>query len=60
MVSGPTRGRRTQETTVPSTFRIPRNDMSSPFGRLVVAICRRLYGEVPDKAYVLAHDRKVA
>ena len=60
MVSGPTRGRRTQETTVPSTFRIPRNDMSSPFGRLVVAICRRLYGEVPDNAYVLAHDRKVA
>ena len=60
MVSGPTRGRRTQQTTVPSTFRIPRNDMSSPFGRLVVAICRRLYGEVPDNAYVLAHDRKVA
>ncbi|WP_434966412.1 hypothetical protein [Janibacter indicus] len=45
---------------MPSTFRIPRNDMSSPFGRLVVAICRRLYGEVPDNAYVLAHDRKVA
>lgn len=45
---------------MPSSFRIPRNDMSSPFGRVVVAICRRLYGEVPDNAYVLAHDRKVA
>lgn len=45
---------------MPSSFRIPRNDMSSHFGRAVVAICRRLYGEVPDNAYVLAHDRKVA
>ena len=45
---------------MPSSFRIPRNDMSSHFGRAVVAISRRLYGEVPDNAYVLAHDRKVA
>ena len=45
---------------MPSSFRIPRNDMSSHFGRAVVAIFRRLYGEVPDNAYVLAHDRKVA
>lgn len=43
-----------------STFRIPRADMSSPFGRAVAVICRRLYGEVPDNAYVLVHNRKVA
>lgn len=45
---------------MPSTFRIPRAELSSPFGRAVAAICRRLYGEVPDNAYVLVHNRKVA
>lgn len=43
-----------------STFRIPRADLTSPFGRAVAAICRRLYGEVPDNAHVLVHHRKVA
>ena len=46
--------------TSTSTFRIPRADLSSPFGRAVAAICKRLYGEVPDNAYVLVHHRKVA
>lgn len=45
---------------MPSTFRIPQADLASPFGRAMAAICRRLYGEVPDNAHVLAHNRKVA
>ena len=45
---------------MPSTFRIPKADLASPFGRVIGALCRRLYGEVPDNAYVLTHHRKVA
>ena len=60
MVSGPTTGRLTKGNTVPSSFRIPRADLtSSPFGRLVAGLSRRLYGEVPDNAHVLFHNRKV-
>lgn len=44
---------------MPSTFRIPRADLSSPFGRLIETVSRRLYGDVPDGAYVLYHHRKV-
>lgn len=60
MVSGPTTDRPTKGNTVPSSFRIPRADLtSSPFGRLVAGLSRRLYGEVPDNAHVLFHNRKV-
>lgn len=44
---------------MPSSFRIPRADLSSPFGRVIERVSRRLYGEVPDTARVLFHHRKV-
>ena len=44
---------------MPSKFRIPKADLSGPFGRLVAAYSRRMFGEVPDNVYVLAHHRGV-
>lgn len=44
---------------MPSIFRIPRADLSSPFGRVLASLSRRLYGDVPDNVYVLFHHRKV-
>lgn len=42
-----------------SIFRIPRAELTGPSGRLVTAICQRLWGRVPDVAHVLFHNRKV-
>lgn len=44
---------------MPSAFRIPRADLSTPFGRIVQGLSRHLYDDVPDNAYVLFHHRKV-
>ena len=44
---------------MPSTFRIPRADLGSPFGRLLTVVSRRMYGEVPDGVHVYAHHRRV-
>ena len=40
---------------MPSTFRIPKADLSSLLGRVLSAYARRTYGDVPDFAYVLLH-----
>jgi len=45
--------------TSTSTFRIPRAELTGPAGRLVAALSRRLWGEVPDNAHVLFHHRRV-
>lgn len=45
--------------TSTSTFRIPRADLTGPLGRGVELLCRRMFGEVPDNAYVLFHNRAV-
>lgn len=45
--------------TSTSTFRIPRADLSGPLGRGVELLCRRMFGQVPDNAYVLFHNRAV-
>ena len=45
--------------TSTSTFRIPRAELTGPAGRLVTALSRRLWGEVPDNAHVLFHHRRV-
>jgi len=42
---------------MPSTFRIPQADLSGVFGRALAAYAGRLYGEVPDSAYVMLHHR---
>ena len=44
---------------MPSTFRIPRARITGPYGRLLEAYARRSYGQVPDAAYVLWHNRRV-
>jgi alkylhydroperoxidase family enzyme len=44
---------------MPSTFRIPKAEVSGLYGRLMSAYARRTWGQVPDNAYVLWHNRKV-
>ena len=44
---------------MPSTFRIPRADLSSLRGRLVAAYSRRTYGQVADVVYVGMHHPRL-
>ena len=44
---------------MPSKFRIPKAEITGLYGRVMTAWARRTYGEVPDNAYVLWHNRKV-
>jgi AhpD family alkylhydroperoxidase len=45
---------------MPSTFRIPKARLDGVEGRILAAVARRLWGEVPDNAYVLLHHRPAA
>ena len=42
-----------------STFRIPQARISGLYGRMLTAYARRTWGQVPDNAYVLWHNKKV-
>lgn len=42
-----------------STFRVPKATISGAYGRALEWYARRTYGEVPDTAYVLWHNRPV-
>jgi AhpD family alkylhydroperoxidase len=42
-----------------STFRVPKATISGGYGRALEWYARRTYGEVPDNAYVLWHNRPV-
>jgi alkylhydroperoxidase family enzyme len=42
-----------------STFRVPKATISGGYGRALEWYARRTYGEVPDTAYVLWHNRPV-
>jgi alkylhydroperoxidase family enzyme len=44
--------------TSTSTFRIPKAAITGLYGRMLTTYARRAYGQVPDNAYVLWHDRK--
>jgi AhpD family alkylhydroperoxidase len=44
---------------MPSTFRIPKATIRGLYGKALTAYARRAYGQVPDNAYVLWHNRKV-
>ncbi len=44
---------------MPSTFRIPKARITGPYGRMLTAYARRTWGQVPDNAYVLWHNKKV-
>jgi len=50
----------TQTTsTTTSTFRIPKAAITGLYGKALSAYARRTYGQVPDNAHVLWHNRKV-
>jgi len=42
-----------------SRFRVPKAEITGLYGRMVKAWARRTWGEVPDNAYVVWHNRKV-
>lgn len=42
-----------------SRFRVPKAELSGLQGRLLAAYARRTWGEVPDNAYVMFHNKKV-
>jgi alkylhydroperoxidase family enzyme len=44
---------------VPSTFRIPRAEITGLYGRVLTAYTRRTWGQVPEPAYVYWHNRRV-
>ena len=44
---------------MPSTFRIPPAPISGLYGRFLELYAKRAYGQVPDNAYVLFHQRDV-
>jgi alkylhydroperoxidase family enzyme len=44
---------------MPSTFRIPKAEISGLYGRVMSAYARRTWGQVPDNAYVFWHHRQV-
>ena len=43
---------------MPSTFRVPKAQITGLYGKLITAYARRTYGEVPDNLYVLWHNRQ--
>lgn len=43
---------------MPSTFRIPKARLDGPYGRIMATVARRMWGEVPDNAYVNPSDRQ--
>ncbi|WP_435770210.1 carboxymuconolactone decarboxylase family protein [Nocardioides sp. SYSU DS0651] len=45
--------------TTQSRFRVPKGELGGLQGRLVAAYARRTWGDVPDNAYVLWHNKKV-
>jgi AhpD family alkylhydroperoxidase len=45
---------------MPSTFRIPKAALDGAYGALLSRVARRMWGKVPDNAYVLWHNRPVA
>ena len=45
--------------TTQSKFRVPKAELTGLYGRLVTAYAKRMYGEVPDNAHVMWHNRKV-
>ncbi len=44
---------------MPSTFRIPKATITGLYGTAMTRIVKRMWGEVPDNAYVYWHHRKV-
>lgn len=50
---------KTATTASRSSFRVPKAELTGLYGRVMSAYSRRLWGDVPDNAYVLFHNRKV-
>lgn len=42
---------------MPSSFRIPKAELNGAYGAVLTRVARRLWGQVPDSAYVLFHHK---
>lgn len=42
---------------MPSSFRVPKATLSGAYGKALATYARRVYGQVPDNAYVLFHHQ---
>jgi hypothetical protein len=40
---------------MPSTFRIPQARIDGAYGAVMTRVAKRMWGKVPDNAYVLRH-----
>ena len=44
---------------MPSSFRIPQARIDGPYGAVMTRVAKRMWGQVPDNAYVLWHNKPV-
>jgi hypothetical protein len=44
---------------MPSTFRIPQARIDGAYGAVMTRVAKRMWGKVPDNAYVLWHNKPV-
>ena len=44
---------------MPSSFRVPKARLDGAYGAVMTRVARRMWGEVPDNAYVLWHNKPV-
>lgn len=44
---------------MPSNFRVPKARLDGAYGAVMTRVARRMWGEVPDNAYVLWHNKPV-
>ena len=47
------------DTEMPSSFRIPQATIDGAYGAVMTRVARRMWGKVPDNAYVLWHNKPV-
>ena len=45
---------------MPSTFRVPKAEITGAYGKVLTAYARRTFGQIPDNLYVLWHNREGA
>src|SRR5690606_8946188 len=44
---------------MPSKFRVPKAELAGAYAAVMTKVARRMWGEVPDSAYVLWHNKPV-
>src|SRR5687767_12362853 len=45
--------------TTQSKFRVPKAELSGGYGKVMSVVARKMWGEIPDVAYVMFHNKQV-